>query len=89
MLDSVLDTLPDSALIMTAEKDPAVMSLEDFVETDILLTLTVVVAITSLTWLMHRAMPVYFTPWLAHSEGRSLLSAMASVLATEARSSFV
>ena len=39
MLDSVLGVLPDSALIMTAEDDPFVMSLEDFVETDILLTL--------------------------------------------------
>ena len=36
---SVLDILPDSALIMTAEEDPSVMSLEDFVELDILLTL--------------------------------------------------
>ena len=39
MLDSVLDILPDSALIMTAEEGPSVTSLEDFVETDILLTL--------------------------------------------------
>ena len=39
MLDSVLDILPVSALVMTTEEDPSVMSLEDFVETDILLTL--------------------------------------------------
>ena len=39
MLDSVLDILPDFALIMTAEEDPAVMALEDFVETDIILSL--------------------------------------------------
>ena len=39
VLDSVLDVLRDSALIMTTEEDPSVMSLEDFVETDILLTL--------------------------------------------------
>ena len=39
MLDSVLDVLPDSALVMTTEEDPSIMSLEDFVETDILLTL--------------------------------------------------
>jgi hypothetical protein len=30
VLDSVLDILPDSALVMTTEEDPSVMSLEDF-----------------------------------------------------------
>ena len=39
VLDSVLGILPESALVMTTEEDPSVMSLEDFVETDILLTL--------------------------------------------------
>ena len=39
VVDSVLDILPDSALVMTTEEDPSIMSLEDFVETDILLTL--------------------------------------------------
>ena len=39
VLDSVLDVLPESALIMTAGEDPPVMALEDFVETDILLSL--------------------------------------------------
>ena len=39
MLHSILEILPDSALIMTSEEDPFVMSLEDLVETDILLTL--------------------------------------------------
>ena len=39
VLDSVLDILPESALIMTAEEDPSFMALEDFVEMDILLTL--------------------------------------------------
>ena len=39
VLDSVLEILPDSALIMASEEDPSVMSLEDLLETDILLTL--------------------------------------------------
>ena len=39
VLDSVLEILPASALIMTSEEDPSVMSLEDVVETDILLSL--------------------------------------------------
>ena len=40
MLDDVLDVLPiPSALITTSEEDRAVTALEDFVETDISLTL--------------------------------------------------
>ena len=40
VLDDVLEVLPiPSAMIMTSEEDPAVIGLEDFVETDILLTL--------------------------------------------------
>ena len=45
MLDSVLDILPESALIMAAEEeeeeeeDPSVIAFEEFVKTDILLML--------------------------------------------------
>ena len=40
MFDDILDVLPiPCALITTSEEDPTVMALEDFVETDILLTL--------------------------------------------------
>ena len=40
VLDDVLEVLPiPSAMIMTSEEDPALMALEDLVETDIFLTL--------------------------------------------------
>ena len=38
VLDSVLDILPEPALIVIAEEDPSFMALKDFAETDILLT---------------------------------------------------